>query len=178
MKEYKLGWRYWFFLILFSGVLLIGGKAVFMLFAGQVTMEDGTIDLLFNRVMAVALSVVLLTYLITVINLVKFLVLHRGCGLSITYQGIENTAVFINVLAFVLVLPVKLIPWEAVTYVDDEAAYIRVNTKFIQAGFLAKLILKIFGFNFCHSFVKPKVKLEDILVYQHLFKINPIFYER
>lgn len=172
MKEYKLNWRYWFFLIFFISVLLIGGKAIFMLFCGQVTMEDGTTDLFFNRVMAVALLVVLSTYLVTVINLLKFLILHNGCGLSLTHQGIENTAVFINVMAFVLVLSVKLIPWEAVTYVDDEDAYIRVNTKFIQAGFLAKIILKIFGFNFCYSFVKPKVTAEDLKPYEYRFSLK------
>lgn len=174
-KEYKLNWRYWFFLILFSGVVILGASVVPNLFAGEITDENGEpLGPAFSIIIGTLMTLVLCTYLITVFTLLRQLVVRRGRGLKITDTGIEDTMVFVNVFALVFVLPVRCIPWEAIKYYDktDKGLYVRVNTKQVQAGFLARIILKILGYQFCQGFVKPDVTAEDIARYEHRFSLG------
>lgn len=177
MKEYKLNWRFWFFFILFSVVVLIGIRVIYMMLTGQVVDENNEqIGFIFALFICFPLSLVLLTYLLSVISMGKLLIKNHGCGLKLTDAGIENTVVFFFIFAFAIIAPVKCIPWEAVKYYDydkeDKFPYIRINTKMVQAGFFAKLLLKLFGYQFCHSFVKPNVTDEDINLYKHKFENN------
>ncbi len=91
---------------------------------------------------------------------------HRGQLLELTERGIENTLVFLNLFAIVLVLPVKCIPWGAVKYADlGREPYIRVNTGKVNAGVIARLVLWVVGYHFCYSFVRPAVTAEEIKQY-------------
>lgn len=175
MKNYKLNWRYWFFLILFLIILILGIRTEYLFLTGQILDENGEkIGFLWSLIPVVVITPILFLYLISFINMIKLFIKNKGCGLIITYDGIENTAVVLKLFAFVLVLPVKCIPWESVKYYDndDDTPYIRVDTKQVQAGFLAKIILKILGYNFCYSFVKPDVSTEDIDCYAYRFSTN------
>lgn len=173
MKEYKVGWRVYVFLCLFIILLLGTANAIAMLLTGQVADENGEIDKVFNIIVSAMLSIVLFTYAYTTYNTLRQLFKFKGNGLTITSNGIENTVVFIYVLAFIIVVPVKQIPWEAVTYYDpnNNAPYIRVKRSQVEAGWFAKLLL-LLGYHFCYSFVKPCVTDEDIAPYKYRFNIK------
>ena len=85
------------------------------------------------------------------------LVVHKGKAFTITEQGVENTLTCVILFALIFVLPVKRIPWEAITYADDEDTYIRAKRKGVEAGFLAKTIVAVKGYSFCAGFIKPKM---------------------
>ena len=175
MKTYKAAWRYYFFAILFTVVSLMGARALYMLFAGQVSFGD---DLTAgeNKFLCIFAAVVLffplLSYLRSALCLWIQILRYKSAVITLTDAGIENTLVFTWLFAFVFIRPVKLIPWEAVKYSDEESGrpYIRVRVKETQARWLARLILRIQGFIFLYSFVKPRVDLEDIRPYSHRFK--------
>lgn len=173
MKEYKAGWRYYFFLIFFSLVSVLGARVIWMLLSGEVM--DGDEEM--SRGMAIFLSVLIglafSTYIETAAVLLWQLIRFDGCALEITENGIENTLVYVNILAFMFVFPVKRIPWEAVKYADfDDEPYIRVDTKQVRAGWFAKAILFVLGYHFCLPFVKPKVSCDDVRCYQHRFCVT------
>lgn len=174
MKEYKLAWRVYFFLILFTGVCLLGIRVIYMLLNGEVSDNGEEMSRVVAVVISLMLGVVLLSYIFTTLRLWIQLIKYDRCGLFITENGIENTVVFINVLAFVIVVPVRLIPWESVTYYDvvDKTPYIRVKTRLVKAGWIAKLLLGIMGYTFCYSFVKPNVEDADIEPYKYRFIYN------
>lgn len=176
MHRFKLNWKVYFFLSFFSLVIIIGARAVYMLLGGQVSYgEDGEeIGKGLSVFMAVLVSLVLSTYFITVLNLLKQIICFKRTALTITENGIENTLILLNLFAFVFVVPVKLIPWEAVKYFDSDNGipYIRINIKEIEAGFLAKAVLFVLGYDFCFGFVKPHVCVEDVLQYQHRFNLK------
>lgn len=175
MKTYKAAWRYYFFAILFTAVSLMGARVLYMLLTEGVSFGD---DLTAgeNRFLSILLTVVLffplLSYLRSAWYLWRQLIKFKGAVITLTDAGIENTLVFTWLFAFVFIRPVKLIPWEAVKYSDEESGrpYIRVRVKETQARWLARLILRIQGFIFLYSFVKPRVDLEDIRPYSHRFK--------
>ncbi len=143
-----------------------------MILKGDVVDESGAV-VKFDLLM-VPIALVLLTYLVTVANMVRLYIINKGCGLVITENGIENTVAVINIFAFVIALPVRLIPWEAIKYYDNEGnhLYVRVKTKEIKAGFLARLIISVLGYSFCHGFIKPDVKAEDIEKYKYRFSLQ------
>lgn len=166
MQKYKLGWRFWFFLILLSGVIALGIPAVSMLFKGEVSYEDGEMPKAVSVALGIMICIVLSSYLLSVVMMLRQLIKFRGIGLEITPRGIENTFVFLYLFAFVIVVPVRLIPWETVKYFDkDDRPYIRVKAGKVQAGLLAKAILAVLGYSFCLSFVKPEVDIGEIIRY-------------
>lgn len=79
-------------------------------------------------------------------------------------QGISNTVVAIYVLAFVIVLPVRHIPWYAVSCIDtdNDRVYIRVKAAMVDTSVFGKLLLAVFGYQFCYDFIKPKLSNEEI----------------
>ncbi len=173
MKKYKLNWRYWFFVILFSGILVLGAKVMLMGINGEIVDENGAVIEGFE-IISVLIGTVLMTYLVTVISLLTLYIKNKGCGLMITDNGIENTVVIIKLFAFVTVLPVRKIPWESIKYYDNEEnhLYIRVKKKEIEAGFFAKFAISLMGYSFCHGFVKPDVVEADIEKYRHRFSVE------
>lgn len=177
MKAYKATWRYYFFLILFTVVTLMGAWGLYMLLAGKVSFGD---DLTAgeNRFLCIFASVVLffpiLSYLQSAYYLWRQIIKFKGAVITLTDAGVENTLVFIWLFAFVFIRPVKFIPWEAVKYYDggEGHPYIRLHTREIQARWLARLILRMQGFMFLYSFVKPCVSKTDIEGYAHRFKLE------
>ena len=177
MKTYKATWRYYFFAILFTAVTLLGARALYMLFAGQVSFGD---DLTAgeNKFLCIFAAVVLflplMSYARSSCYLWRQLIKYKGAVITLTDKGIENTLAFTWLFAFVFIRPVKLIPWESVKYYDenDGHPYVRLRTKEVRAGWLARLILRMWGFMFLHSFVKPHVSAEDVNVYEHRFSLE------
>ena len=167
-QEHKLGWRFWFFYILLFGTLLLGLRAISMLLTGQVSLEDEPMPPAFAWIMSILFAIPLSSYLYSVVVMTKQLIRHQATALTITEQGIENTLTFVYLFAFVFVIPVKLIPWNSVKYWDGEETphYIRVKVSCIHAPMLAKLILWIRGYMFCHSFCNPAVTCEEIARYK------------
>lgn len=174
MKEYKAGWRYYFFLIFFSLVSVLGSRVIWMLLNGEVLDGDEEMSRGMAVFLTVMISLVLSTYIQTAATLLWQLLRFHGCALEITSVGVEHTLVYVNILAFVLVFPVRLIPWEAVRYADleEDMPYIRVDIKRVEACKLAKLLLWIMGFQFCVSFVKPRVTCEDVKPFAHRFSLK------
>lgn len=174
MQEYKLNWRFWFFLLLFLdiSILLI---SIIPSIITDLTVIDPKTDAEGENIILIAFIIILPIYLLTVITMFYHYFRYNGHGLEITNNGIENTYVFTLFLAFGIFVPVKLIPWEAITKYSNEndLPVISVNPKMIKANFIAKFILTIINYNFCYSFVKPKINKEDIEKYSYKFKITP-----
>lgn len=177
MKTYKATWRYYFFAILFTAVTLLGARALYMLFAGQVSFGD---DLTVgeNKFLCIFAAVVLflplMSYARSSYYLWRQLIQYKGAVITLTDRGIENTLVFTWLFAFVFIRPVKLIPWESVKYYDEDDGhpYVRLHTKEVRARWLARLILRMWGFLFLHSFVKPHVSAEDVSAYEQRFSLE------
>ncbi len=174
MKTHKVGWSAWFLTVFLAAVIALGVKVIVMLLAGEVAMEDGPMDPTYARVLAIVSALVLLTWLISVLTMLRQLIFYRGTELTLTHEGIEHTTVTVVILAFVLVLPIKFIPWEAVTYYGkkDGHPYVKVDTGRVKASFVAKAILKASGYAFCGNACRPPVTVEEVERYQHRFQPN------
>ena len=171
MKKFRLNWYFWFLSVLLIFVLVFGGKMAYALFTNQVQDENGLIDPLTSLILAVIFAFIWVIYAISGITMLNLAIKNKFNCLEITDKGIENTAVFVNFFALIIILPIKFIPWEAVkSYENDVLGLrVRVHTDMVESGFLAKLILKITGYQFCQGIVKPKVTDDDLAPYKHRF---------
>ena len=171
MKQYKLNWKFWSFITFFGVLTALGFMVTSSMFSGGVVDENGEeLGLLIPVLMTLILS----TWLISLVNLIRLYIKNKGCGMFITDKGIESTFVFGRVFAFIIALPVRLIPWEAIKECENEIGYwhIRVNKNEIEAGFLSKLIISIVGFSFCKGFIKTEITEKDIEKYRHRFSLE------
>ncbi len=172
MKTYGFNGRFWFFLLLFTGVVVLGIRVEYMLLTNQVALEDEPMGYGFSVALGLIIGVFLCSYLVSSIVMWKQVFVHKT-GLTLSEDGICRTLVFVNVLAAVIVVPVRRIPWEAVHYYDrKELPYIRVDVKQVEAGWMAKLLLLVLGYHFLVPFLKPKVTVEDIDAYAHRFVLK------
>ncbi len=165
MIERKFNWKVYTFIVFFSFVLFMAGKAVYMLLGGQVTDESGkTLNGALAIIPSILIIIVCSTYLLTVLSLLKNVLKYKGKAFTIDEKGIHNTLTFINFFAFIFVLPIKFIPWSAVSYVDMSGGpmYIRVKVKECKMSLLAKLVVSIKGYAFCYSFKKGNLKENEI----------------
>ena len=170
MKDYKLNWRFWFIVILFGGIQPFGFRAVYMLYTNQIFDENNQpLSKGLSLFLCIAISFVLFTYLITVINLLRIFVKNKGSAFTLTEKGIENSFVIINFFAILLAIPIKCIPWNSIKTLikTDDCILIRLKLKNCKTSFLAKIILFIMGYSFCKGFVKPYITYEDIESYSN-----------
>lgn len=161
MFEKKFNWKIWFFILLFAGTVLMASYGVFLLATNQIVDEDGLpLHPLFIGLMCFMICLVCSTYAATAIALLKQVTVYKNTAFRIDEEGIHNTLVFVYLFAFVIVCNVRLIPWSAVRYInneDKEAMYIRVRSKEVSASSIGKLIIAILGYQFCYSFTKTKL---------------------
>jgi hypothetical protein len=165
MFEKKFNWKIWFFIVLFGGTVLMAAYVVFLLATNQIVDEDGLpLYPFIIGLMCFMICLVCSTYAATVIALLKQVTVYKNTAFRVDEEGIHNTLVFVYLFAFVIVCNVKLIPWSAVRYVDNEAKegmYIRVRSRKVSASFVGRLIIGILGYHFCYSFTKTKLSLAE-----------------
>lgn len=99
-----------------------------------------------------------LVCLSSVFVLIRQVTKFNNTAFTVDNEGIHDTYIGITFFALIIIVPVKLIPWNAVKELksNDEIfntgkIHIKVNQKEVVASPVAKLILSISGFNFCHG---------------------------
>lgn len=105
-------------LILFAFVVFIWW-GIYFLNTNVILMEDNTpmttdIKLFFT----IALSVVGLSWTLSLITVIRQIVF--GAAFSIDENGIHNTATALNIFAFIFVVPIKNIPFNAINKITNE----------------------------------------------------------
>lgn len=142
-------------------VLVLAGRVTYMWLNDEIVyMQKNGAEIALDVMMPIAL-IITSSYLWSAVVLLRQYLIHGGRAFTLTETGITNTLTFVIIFAFVFVLPVRCIPWDAVTYADAEEVYIRAKRKGIRAGFWAKTIVAVKGYTFCHGFCNPQLSREE-----------------
>lgn len=167
MKLHKLNGRYLVCCLFLLSVLILAGRVIYMLVQGQVSDHGKEMSSFITVIIIAVIALPVSTYVYSFIIMLKQYIKHKGNAYTLTQNGIENTLTFINLFAFIFVLPVKKIPWEAIKVIDNSEGFyqIRVSIKMIEASLLAKGIMFIRGYNFCYKFSSPYITNEEIGVH-------------
>ncbi len=174
--KYKLNGRFWLTVAFFGVVSVLGFYVLFGIIKDEFGASAGATDNNVPYPVILAMAICFASYLMTVGVLVQTYLNNKGCGFTVTENGIENTFVILNFLAIYLALPVKLIPWDAVAEIHDGETdtYITVDKKKVCTGLLGQLVLDKSGFHFCRGLVTPQVQKQDIEDYIKFLSKMPI----
>jgi len=156
MKTYKLSVKSIFLAVFFAAVSLLA------ISVGLQILKDGDLEVLIGILFILAG----LSYTDTALTIILQILKCNGNGLTISDKGIEHTFVIVNILAFMFAAPIRCIPWESITEWKKGEMIISVDTSKIEAGVLAKLLIKLTGYYFCKGNLKNSVAVEDVLVYE------------
>ncbi len=143
----KLNKWYWLFWAFLTTVACAAIWFVCELLGGKIMTENGLMAENERLFLGVGVGLIALTWIWSALVFLSYCV--RGIGFVMDEKGISQTFVGFGLLAFILILPVKQIPWDAVTAVEKENGEIKLKlqTSKVKASFLAKLVLKM-GYTF------------------------------
>lgn len=160
MKTYKISVK---FIVMTVFMIAIAVLAVSV--GASMIREDGIDGE--NGMLGVLFLVVGASYVWSAWMLLMQMIVDKGIGMRLTEEGIEQTFVCVNLLAFMFVAPVSFIPWSAIGEISERQGFYSapVETDKVQAGFMGKFLLKLAGFGFGSGMVKPSVKREEIRRY-------------
>lgn len=173
--KYKFNRKFWLTVVFFGGVAVLGICVLLGIIKDEIGAAGGVIDKSIASPVNIAIAVCLCSYLLTAGVLVQTYINNKGCGFTVTDDGIENTFIVFNFLAIYLALPVRLIPWDAITgiHVEETGTYITVDKKKVRTGALGQLVLGKSGYYFCRGLVTPQVQKQDIEDYIKFLKKAP-----
>lgn len=117
--EAKLNLKFYIVTALLFGLVILLCYGVYFLNANEILMEDDLpMDSGTKTLFTVLMSAVALSWSVSLLALIRQIVL--GFAFYIDEEGIHYTATAIIVLAFILVVPINTIPFDAVKNVLDE----------------------------------------------------------
>ena len=116
----KLNLKFYIVSVILLGMVVFGWYGLYFLNANEILMEDNTpMDSQTKLVFSIIIGSVLLSWSLSFLTLVRQIIL--GQAFSVNKEGIHYTCTAINVLAFIFIVPIKTIPYDAIekTYEED-----------------------------------------------------------
>lgn len=92
---------------------------IYFLNANEILMEDGApMDSTTKMIFTVLMSLIAFSWSVSLFILIRQMLLKYAFVMD--EDGIHNTVTVIMILAFIVIVPVKLIPYDAVLYTKEE----------------------------------------------------------
>lgn len=115
----KLNLKFYIVSFLFAGIVAIGWYGLYFLITNEILMENNTpMDVRTKTAFIVIICAVVLSWTISLLTIIRQIILKQA--FSIDGEGIHNTATAINIFAFIFVIPIKKIPFEAIDDITQE----------------------------------------------------------
>lgn len=154
----RLNLRYYIVSVIMLCLVVFVWYGIYFLNSNEILMEDNTpMDAEIKSVLTVLMSVVAVSWTISLLILIRQMFL--GCAFSIDEDGIRNTATANLILAFIFVVPVKRIPYNAIQQISEENGIltIRIDKSKIQTLPILKLFIRK-DYHFFLGFTKEKTE--------------------
>lgn len=154
----RLNLRYYIVSVIMLLLVVFVWYGIYFLNSNEILMEDNTpMNAEIKSVLTVLMSVVAVSWTISLLILIRQMFL--GCAFSIDEDGIRNTATANLILAFIFVVPVKRIPYNAIQQISEEHGIltIRIDKSRIQTLPILKLFIRK-DYHFFLGFTKEKTE--------------------
>lgn len=115
----KLNFKFYVVSILLLSIVALGWYSVYFLNANEILMEDNTpMDNQTKMLFTITIIVFVLSWTLSFFTLIRQAIF--GYAFMIDEDGVHTTATAINVLAFIFVVPIRIIPFCAIEKVSEE----------------------------------------------------------
>ncbi len=163
MNNHKLKWNFYMLFFILVSTVVLAIYSIINIFITKNNPFEEEMQLWQIGIFIVLFISVILSYIYSIIIMIIQMIKFKFQSLTLTDKGIENTFIFIYILAFILVIPVKFIAWSSVKKIDDTGSIdVKISGDNVKANFLAKKIINKRGFNFCNVFSKNPVTKEVV----------------
>lgn len=129
----KLSAKFYFFAVLLLGIVILGWYGVYFLNANEILMEDDRpMDVNTKKWLTVAMCLIVSSWTLSLLTVIRQIFL--GYAFYMDESGICSTSSIMVLLAFVFVVPVKRIPYDAIEWVGEENGLflIKINKSKIE----------------------------------------------
>lgn len=114
----KLNAKFYVVTVLLLCLILFVLHGIYFLNANPILMEEGTpMSAETKGLFTVLMSIILLSWILSFVSMLRQILL--GCAFKMDENGIHSTLTAFIFLSFILVVPVKEIPYSAIDRVDD-----------------------------------------------------------
>lgn len=138
----KLNLKFYFICVVLLGIVALGWYGVYFLNANEILMEDNMpMDSETKMLFTIVISMAVLSWTFSFFALIRQVI--SGCAFTMDDKGIHNTATAIIVFAFIFVVPIKTIPFSAITKVSDEYGVLTLHIDKTKIDMIS--ILRIFA---------------------------------
>ncbi len=115
----KLNLKFYIASVILLGMVVFGWYGLYFLNANEILMEDNApMDSQTKLTFSIIIGSVVLSWSISFLTLVRQII--HGQAFSINKDGIHYTCTAINVLAFIFIIPIKTIPYDAIEKIYEE----------------------------------------------------------
>ena len=129
----KLSAKFYFLAVLLLGIVILGWYGIYFLNANEILLEDDSpMDLNTKKWLTVAMCLIVSSWTLSLLTVIRQIFL--GYAFCMDESGICSTSSIMVLLAFVFVVPVKRIPYDAIEWVGEENGLflIKINKSKIE----------------------------------------------
>lgn len=124
----KLNAKFYITSVLLLGLVVFIWYAIYFLNANEILMEDHTpMDPGVKTLFTVALGAVALSWTMSLLTLVRQII--AGVAFRMDEEGIHTTATIVRFFAFIFIVPVKTIPYDAIRRIYKENGILSATIK-------------------------------------------------
>ncbi len=153
----KLNLKYYVVTLLLLLIVVLAWYGIYFISANEVMMEEEPMDEGTKSLIAVLLSVIALSWSVSLATMIRQIVL--GYGFIMDETGIRNTATAVMVFSLIFVIPIKRIPYSAITKLTEEDGI--PTAKLNKAKLIVAPVLRPFArgeYHFFAGFIKEAPK--------------------
>ena len=141
MFKARLNLKFYIVSVLLLCLVLFAWYGIYFLNANEILMEDNTpMDSGTKGIFTALMSVVAVSWTMSFFALLRQIV--AGIAFCMDNDGIHTTATAVMILAFIFVVPIKTIPYDAIVQVNEDNGILSV--KIDKSKISALPILKLF----------------------------------
>ena len=168
MLKAKLSIKFYVVTCILLGLVIFCWYGIYFLNANEILLEDGTpMDSQTKLIFSVIMSIIVSSWTLSLLTVIRQMFL--GCAFYIDENGIHSTATAILILAFIFVVPVKRIPYEAIEQITEENGIlsIKIDKSKIQTIAILKPFVRK-EYHFFSGFTKEKTQNIKEIITLHL----------
>ncbi len=121
----KLNAKFYIVSALLFGIVMLGVYGLYFLNANEILMDDAPMDATTKTILSALIGVIVLSWALSLLAVIRQMVL--GYAFCIDDKGIHRTLTAVNVLAFIFIVPIKCIPYEAIECASVEGGILTLR---------------------------------------------------
>ena len=125
MFKAKLNFKFYLVALVFLGIVVLGWYGIYFLNANEILMDDVPMKTSTKMLFTILMSIVAVSWTMSLLALIRQIIV--GSAFDIDKDGIHTTATGIVIFAFIFIVPIQRIPYDAIQNISVENGILSVT---------------------------------------------------